>query len=36
MDPRRIGWGGMDWITVAHDRDYLLAVVGTVLNFRVP
>jgi hypothetical protein len=21
MDLRQIGWGGMDWIDLAHDRD---------------
>jgi hypothetical protein len=29
------GWGGMDWIDVAQDRDQWRAVVSTVLNLRV-
>jgi hypothetical protein len=36
VDLRGIGWGGMDWIDVAHDRDHRRAVVNTVMNLRVP
>jgi hypothetical protein len=36
MDLREIGWGGMDWIDVAKDRDQWRAVVNTVMNLRVP
>jgi hypothetical protein len=36
MDHREIGWGGMDWIDLAHDRDQCRAVVNTVMNFRNP
>jgi hypothetical protein len=36
MDPREIGWGGMDWIDMAEDRDEWRALVNTVMNFRVP
>jgi hypothetical protein len=36
MDIREIGWGGMDWIYLAQDRDQLRALVNTVMNFRVP
>jgi hypothetical protein len=36
MDLRVIGWGGMDWIDLAPDRDYWRALVNTVMNFRVP
>jgi hypothetical protein len=32
MDLREIGWGGMDWIDLAQDRDQLRAVVITVMN----
>jgi hypothetical protein len=33
---REIGWGGMDWIDLAQDRDQWMALVDAVLNFRVP
>jgi hypothetical protein len=36
MDVREIGWGGMDWIDLAQDRDQWRALVNTVLNLRVP
>jgi hypothetical protein len=36
MDLREIGWDGVDWIDVAHDRDQWRALVNTVLNLRVP
>jgi hypothetical protein len=36
MDLMEIGWGGMDWIDVAQDRDQLRALVNTVMNLRVP
>jgi hypothetical protein len=36
MDLREIGWGGMDWIYLALDRDQLRAFVNTVMNLRVP
>jgi hypothetical protein len=35
MDPREIGWGGMDWIDLAQDRDQWRALVNTVMNLRV-
>jgi hypothetical protein len=35
MDLREIGWGGMDWIDLAQDRDQLRALVNTVMNLRV-
>jgi hypothetical protein len=31
-----IGWDGMDWIHLAHDRDQWRALVNTVMNLRVP
>jgi hypothetical protein len=36
MDFRELGWGGMDWIDVAHDRNQWRALVITVMNLRVP
>jgi hypothetical protein len=36
MDLREIGWGGMDWIDLAQDRDQWKALVNTVMNLRVP
>jgi hypothetical protein len=35
MDLREIGLGGVDWIRLAHDRDWWRAVVSAVMNFRV-
>jgi hypothetical protein len=29
---REIGWGGMDWIDLAQDRDQWRAIVNTVMN----
>jgi hypothetical protein len=36
MDLGEIGWGGMDWIDLAQDRDQRRALVNTVMNLRVP
>jgi hypothetical protein len=36
MDLRRIGWGGMDWIDLAQDRDQWRVLVKTIMNLRVP
>jgi hypothetical protein len=35
-DLRDIGWGGMDWIHLAQDRDQWRARVNTVMDLRVP
>jgi hypothetical protein len=29
-----IGWEGVDWIHLAHDRDQLRVLVNTVMNLR--
>jgi hypothetical protein len=36
MDLKELGWGGMNWIDLAQDRDHLRALVNTVMNYRVP
>jgi hypothetical protein len=35
MDVREVGWGGMDWIDVDHDRERLRALGNTAINLRV-
>jgi hypothetical protein len=35
MDLVEIGLGDVDWIRLAQDRDWWLAVVSAVMNFRV-
>jgi hypothetical protein len=36
MDLQEVGWGGVDWIDMAEDRDRWQAVVNAVMNLRVP
>jgi hypothetical protein len=36
MNLTEIGWGCIDWIDLAFDRDWRWAFVNTVMNFRVP
>jgi hypothetical protein len=33
---REIGWGGMDWIDLAQDRNQWRALVSTIMNLLVP
>jgi hypothetical protein len=35
MDLRETGWGSVDWIQLAQDRDRCRALVNTVINLRV-
>jgi hypothetical protein len=35
MDLRETGWGGLEWIHLAQDRDRWRAVVNAVMNLRV-
>jgi hypothetical protein len=35
MDVREIGFGGVDWIRLAQDRNRWRAVVSAVMNLRV-
>jgi hypothetical protein len=32
----KVGWGDVDWIGLAQDRDRWRALVNSVLNLRVP
>jgi hypothetical protein len=35
MDLREMGWGCVDWVQLAQDRDECRALVNTVMNLRV-
>jgi hypothetical protein len=35
MNLREIGWGDMDWIDLAKDRNQWRALVNTVMNLRI-
>jgi hypothetical protein len=35
MDLGEIGWGGVNWIDLAHDRDKWIALVNVELNLQV-
>jgi hypothetical protein len=36
MDLQEVGWGGMDWTTLAQDASRCWALVNAVMKFRVP
>jgi hypothetical protein len=36
MDLREIGWGGVEWIMLAQNREQWRALVNPVMNLRVP
>jgi hypothetical protein len=36
MDLVEVGWGDMDWIGLAQDRDRWIALLNSVLNLRIP
>jgi hypothetical protein len=36
MDLVEVGWGDVDWIGLAQERDRWRALVNSVLNLRVP
>jgi hypothetical protein len=35
MDLREIGWGSVDWMQLAQDRDQWRAVVNTMMILRI-
>jgi hypothetical protein len=36
IDLLEIGWGGVDWIGLAQDRDKWRALANAVMNLRIP
>ena len=36
MDLKEVGWGGMDWITLAQDSDRWWVLANVVMNLWVP
>ena len=36
MDLQEVGWRGMEWIALVHDKDMWRALVNAVMNLRAP
>jgi hypothetical protein len=36
MDLQEVGWGGMDWIDLAQDRDRWWMLVNVVIKLWIP
>jgi hypothetical protein len=36
IDLQEVGWGGMNWIDMAQDRDRWRVLVSAIMNLRVP
>ena len=36
MELYEVGWGGMNWIELVHDRDKWWSLLQVVVGFRVP
>jgi hypothetical protein len=36
MDIQVVGWGSIDWIGLAKNRDWWRALENVVMNFRIP
>ena len=36
MNFQEVGWDGMEWIDLAHDRDRWRVLASAVVNLRVP
>jgi hypothetical protein len=36
MDPQEVGFGDMDWIELAEDRNRWRALINAVMNLRFP
>jgi hypothetical protein len=36
MDLGKIGWGDVEWMDLAQDRDQWMDLVNAVMNLRVP
>jgi hypothetical protein len=36
LDLGKVGWGDVDWIGLAQDKDRWRALVNSVINLRVP